>query len=160
MRPVTTTDRILGEAESPWTSWVKAGVRPPDEYERKSAKLAFKYCQNVLKSTCPELEPVIALSPDWAYNYSVYLVGYRWPEAEKTILADNYWGSHYVHYWLNDYFEEVSLTPPDLRPPKRWKEAEEHLAYASPWVINKYVSLFPEAKWEWAVNGWIDWTDI
>jgi hypothetical protein len=40
----------------------------------------------------------------------------------------------------------------------RWIEGEELIAKSD--LAKNYLELFPEAKWDWAINGWLDWTDI
>ena len=41
----------------------------------------------------------------------------------------------------------------------RWPEAEEAIA-KSPGYAKLYLIRFPEAKLEWAMNGWLDWLDL
>ena len=41
----------------------------------------------------------------------------------------------------------------------RWPEAEEAIA-TNPHLAKSYLELFPQAKLEWAMNGWLDWLDL
>ena len=41
----------------------------------------------------------------------------------------------------------------------RWPEGEATIAKDPTWA-EKYLERFPEAKLEWAMNGWLDWLDL
>ena len=41
----------------------------------------------------------------------------------------------------------------------RWPEGEVAIA-KDPECAKGYLELFPEAKLEWAMNGWLDWLDL
>jgi hypothetical protein len=111
VRPMNTTDRILGEA--------KRKVRPPTEKEQTDPLNAYYYAKDVIGGRFPEGEAAIATDPRWAHEYARDVIGGRWPEGEAAIA-----------------------TGPD------------------PYYTLAYLGLFPEAKLEWAMNGWLDWLDL
>ena len=41
----------------------------------------------------------------------------------------------------------------------RWPEGEPAIA-KDPECAQYYLKQFPEAKLEWLMNGWMDWTDL
>jgi hypothetical protein len=43
--------------------------------------------------------------------------------------------------------------PTGIRPQWAWLFSNRN-------VTQTYLELFPEAKLEWAMNGWIDWLDL
>ena len=61
VRPMNTTDRILGEA--------KRKVRPPTEKELTDPGLAYLYARDVIRGRWPEGEPAIATSPYYSKEY-------------------------------------------------------------------------------------------
>ena len=74
----------------------------------------------------------------WAITY-----GQRFPEAEPAIATSPKWAYNYAK---------------DVIKHGRWPEGEPAIA-TSPWA-GLYLRSFPEAKLEWAINGWIDWADL
>ena len=103
---------------------------------------AYVYAMFALKSRWPEAEAIIATKPFEAYAYAHSLIKGRWPEAEAIIMSHPTWAFQYAVDVIGG----------------RWPEAEEMLAKSS---HNKvYLKRFPEAKWDWVVNGWIDWLDL
>ena len=69
--------------------------------------------------------------------------GQRFPEAEAAIANDPFWAYSYAKAVLKG----------------RWPEVEEAIA-TNPHLAKSYLELFPEAKLEWLMNGWIDWLDL
>ena len=81
------------------------------------------------------------MDPYWAYNYARDVIKGRWPEGEPTIAKD----PHQAYNYALDVIKG------------RWPEAEEAMAKSE--YKNRYLHLFPDAKDDWAMNGWIDWLD-
>ena len=67
----------------------------------------------------------------------------RFPEGEAVIATDPYWAYMYARHIIGG----------------RWPEGEATIAKDPIWA-EKYLELFPEAKLEWAMNGWLDWLDL
>jgi hypothetical protein len=132
---MNTTDRILGEA--------KRKVRPPTEDELTGPYDAYWYAIRVLKGRFPEAEPYIAKSPYHAYLYASNVLMGRFPEGEPAIATD----PDYAHL----YARNVLMG--------RFPEGEPAIA-TDPLSAEPYLKKFPEAKLEWAMNGWLDWLDI
>jgi hypothetical protein len=132
---MNTTDRILGEA--------KRKVRPPTEDELTGPYDAYWYAIRVLKGRFPEGEPAIATSDTYAYLYARNVLKGRFPEGEAAIATNPDWAYHYAR----DVIEG------------RWLEAEATIA-TDPLSAEPYLKKFPEAKLEWAMNGWLDWLDL
>ena len=159
-------DRILGEAMTPyqrriynnpqmavvWSRRRKCRFPEAEPYIAKDPKSAYEYARDIIRGRWPAGEAAVSKDPRYAYQYAKDIIRGRWPEGEAAIVADTHLSYEYAGHLAYLYAKDV------IRG--RWPEAEEHLAYASPSEINRYISLFPEAKWEWAANGWIDWTDI
>ena len=129
---MNTTDRILGES-----------VRPPTESELKDPYCAYHYATDILKGRWPEGEEAIATNPDWAYHYAGYVIRGRWPEGEAAIATDPYWSYHYAKDVIRG----------------RFPEGEEAIA-TGPQCAKYYIELFPEARREWVMRGWLDWFDL
>ena len=85
----------------------------------------------------------MGLDPWWAYEYAKDVIRGRWPEAEATIAKDPYSAYHYARDVIGG----------------RWPEGEAAIA-KSPGYAKVYLEAFPEAKLEWAMNGWLDWLDL
>ena len=132
VRPMNTTDRILGES-----------VRPPTEKELTSPRSAYFYAVDVIKVRWPEGEPVMAKDPEYAYYYAVNIIDGRWPEAEEAIAND----PDFAYFYATDVIEG------------RWPEGEPAIA-TDPRVAERYIKRFPEAKREWVMRGWLDWFDL
>ena len=132
---MNTTDRILGEA--------KHKVRPPTEDELTGPYDAYWYAIRVLKGRFPEGEPAIATDLYYAYLYARNVLKGRFPEGEAAIATDPDWAYHYAREVIDG----------------RWLEAEATIA-TDPLSAEPYLKKFPEAKLEWAMNGWIDWLDL
>ena len=99
VRPMNTTDRILGEA--------KRKVRPPTEKELTDPHRAYLYARDVLNGGFPEGEAAIATSPHWAYPYAKNVIKGRFPEGEAAIAKDPIWAKEYLErfpeakqYWV------------------------------------------------------------
>jgi hypothetical protein len=87
-------------------------------------------------------DPIMAVR--WAIKH-----GQRFPEAEPYIAtrpSRPRWA-----YWAYYYARDVIGG--------RWPEGEPAIA-TSPDYANQYLEAFPEAKLEWAMNGWLDWLDL
>ena len=82
-------------------------------------------------------------TPHWAYRYAKDVIGGRWPEAEEAIATDPFYAYRYARDVLKG----------------RFPEAEASIA-THPYEANQYLIEFPQAKLEWAMNGWIDWLDL
>ena len=132
---MNTTDRILGEA--------KRKVRPPTEDELTGPYDAYWYAIRVLKGRFPEAEPYIATRPIWAYLYARDVIKGRWPEGEAAIATDPGWAYQYAEYVIKGRFPEGEAT-----------------IATDPHRAKIYLKKFPEAKLEWAMNGWLDWLDL
>jgi hypothetical protein len=81
--------------------------------------------------------------PYWALLYAEYVIRGRWPEAEPVIATDP----------MSAYYYSKSVLK------GRWPEGEPAIAKDPDYSI-LYLELFPQAKLEWAMNGWIDWLDL
>jgi sarcosine oxidase delta subunit len=79
----------------------------------------------------------------WAFNYARYNIKGRFPEGEAAIATDPYVAYVYARDVLKG----------------RFPEAEASIA-THPYCANQYLIEFPQAKLEWAMNGWIDWLDL
>jgi hypothetical protein len=132
---MNTTDRILGEA--------KRKVSPPTEEELTDPRRAYYYAINVISRRFPEGEAAIATSPYWSYHYARRIIRGRWPEAEAAIATSSWWGYRYARDVLKG----------------RFPEGEPAIA-TEPRLAKYYLKQFPEARLEWAMNGWLDWLDL
>ena len=130
---MNTTSRILGEASK---------VRPPTKRELTDPEKAYFYAERRMVRF-PEGEAVIATDPYSAVQYAKHVIQGRWPEAEPVIATDPYWAYMYARHIIGG----------------RWPEGEATIAKDPIWA-EKYLELFPEAKLEWAMNGWLDWLDL
>jgi len=139
---VNTTRRILGEARK---------ARPPTKSELKDPEKAYFYAEGKLawgdSRRFPEGEAAIATSPYWSYHYARRVIRGRFPEAEAAI-ATSRWALNYAWHVIHE-----------LEAGGRWPEGEEHIA-KDPEDAKFYLEHFPEAKLEWAMNGWLDWLDL
>ena len=81
--------------------------------------------------------------PYQAYWYAARVLKGRWPEGEATIATGPGWAYNYAKDALKG----------------RWLEAEATIA-TSPHFAELYLKHFPDAKLEWAMNGWLDWLDL
>ena len=81
--------------------------------------------------------------PYLALLYAEYVIVGRWPEAEPVIATDPMSAYYYSESVLKD----------------RFPEGERAIAKDPDYSI-MYLNAFPEAKLEWAMNGWLDWTDL
>ena len=132
--PVKCIDRILGEARK---------VRPPTKRELTDPYWAYHYAKYAIVGRWPEGEEAIATDPLKAYLYAKDVIKGRWPEGEATIATDPHQAYHYARYVIKG----------------RWPEAEESIA-TDPEDAKRYLELFPEAKREWVMRGWLDWFDL
>ena len=82
-----------------------------------------------------------AQKPDLACYYALYVIKGRWPEGEPAIAKDPRWAYFYARHVIKG----------------RWPEAEEATAKSE--YKDRYLQHFPDAKDDWAMNGWIDWLD-
>ena len=135
--------------------------------------LAYHYALDVIKGRWPEAEEAIAKDPRWAYRYAQYVVKGRWPEAEPAIATSPAYALNYAKYVIKGRFPEaepaIATTPHAYEYAKdviggRFPEAEEAIAkntsVANPHLAKSYLELFPQAKLEWVMNGWLDWLDL
>ena len=67
----------------------------------------------------------------------------RFPEAEAAIANDPFSAHRYARDVLKG----------------RFPGGEEAIAKDPIWA-EKYLELFPQAKLEWLLNGWLDWLDL
>ena len=177
-------DRILGEAMTPYQKriyknpqkafeWANHnGTRFPEAepYIAKDPQWAVKYAAQVLEDRWPEAEATILQSQDpfKAYVYARFALKSRWPEAEAIIATGPFEAYAYADNVIKGRWPEAEVTI--AKNPQRayqyavdvikgrWPEAEEILAKS---LYNEvYLKRFPEAKWDWAANGWIDWLDL
>jgi hypothetical protein len=135
---VNTTRRILGEARK---------ARPPTKSELTDPEKAYFYAFEKISRRFPEGEAAIATSPYWSYHYARRVIRGRFPEAEAAI-ATSRWALNYAWHVIHE-----------LEAGGRWPEAEEAIA-KDPEDAKFYLEHFPEAKLEWAMNGWLDWLDL
>ena len=131
---MNTTDRILGEARK---------VRPPTKREQTDPEWAYRYARMFIKGRFPEGEAAIATNPDWAYYYASYVIMGRWPEGEAAIATSQHWACLYAKDVIKG----------------RWPEGEPAMA-KDPYVTKRYLKLYPDAKHEWIMRGWLDWFDL
>ena len=89
----------------------------------------------------PHILSIVASNPEWAYRYAARAIKGRWPEAETTLAKDPLRAYYYALYVIKG----------------RWPEAEEATAKSE--YKDRYLQHFPDAKDDWAMNGWIDWLD-
>ena len=80
-----------------------------EEYIKRDPEWAYNYSRYIIKGRWPEAEEIIIKKPEWAYNYVFNIIKGRWLEAEETIKQDSFYAFHYA---LNIMKE-------------RWSEAEE-----------------------------------
>jgi hypothetical protein len=132
---MNSVDRILGEATRK--------VRPPTKKELTGPYDAYWYAIRVLKGRFPEGEAAIATVPAPAYGYARDVIGGRFPEGEAAIATH----PDYAYFYAEDVLKG------------RWPEGEAAIATV-PHRAKEYLLQFPEAKIEWAINGWLDWTDL
>ena len=144
---MNTTDRILGEAMTPYKNriykdpqkavgWaIKHKQRFPEAepYILKAAAepyilkatdpgTAYSYAKEVLKGRWPEAEEAIAKDPSLAYHYAHGVIGGPWPEAESVIATDPKWAYEYAKHVIQG----------------RWPEAEPVIA-TSPYSFGQGV---------------------
>ena len=81
--------------------------------------------------------------PYSALLYAEYVIKGRWPEGEPAIATDPMSAYDYSQFVLKG----------------RFPEGERAIA-TSPNYSIIYLKAFPEAKLEWAMNGWLDWLDL
>ena len=162
VRPMNTTDRILGEARK---------VRPPTRVELKDPEMAYRYALKFIKGRWPEGEAAIATSPQWANKYAHQIVHGRWPEGEAAIAKDTDQAMWYVMGILKRRWPEgeAAIATSPLRSyyyahdilKGRFPEGEATIATATdPYWAQAYLKRFPEAKREWVMRGWLDWFDL
>ena len=130
---MNTTNRILGEARN---------VRPPTKRELTDPEKAYFYAERRMVRF-PEGEAAIATDPYWAYHYARHVIKGRFPEGEATIAKDPLDAINYAWNVIGG----------------RWPEGEATIAKDPTWA-KKYLIRFPDAKLEWAMNGWLDWLDL
>jgi hypothetical protein len=126
-------DRILGEADR----------RPPTNGEQTDPYLAYMYARNIVGGRWPEGEATIIQHPEVAYDYARYILKERWPIFEPVIGKDPLWSFYYAKDVIKG----------------RFIAAEETLAHSQSDAKKWYLEVFPEAKEDWIINGWIDWLD-
>ena len=102
---------------------------------------ARSYARDILKGRFPEAEPVIAKDPRAACLYAQFSVRGRFPDGEHVISKDPHYAFTYAKYVIKG----------------RWPEAEANIAKSI--FKDLYFEAFPEARDDWAFNGWIDWLD-
>jgi hypothetical protein len=81
--------------------------------------------------------------PRSAFNYAKYVLKGRFPEGEAAIATDD---TYYAYEYARDVIGG------------RFPEGEAVIA-TDPYRAKDYLEAFPEAKLEWAINGWLDWLD-
>ena len=156
---MNTTDRILGEAMTPYqkrkriyldaqkaTTWALKHRQRFPEAEATIATdpvAAYSYARDVIKGRWPEAEPAIATNSFSAYEYAKDVIGGPWPEGEAAIATDPGYAYRYATEVIGG----------------RWPEAEATIA-KSQGNANRYAKEFPEAKFIFVMNGWIDWLDL
>ena len=128
------TDRILGEASK---------VRPPTDLQLTCPLNAYRYARDVVNGRWPEGEATIAKDPRSAHYYARDFIKGRFPEAEATIAKSPRSAYDYAKYVIKG----------------RFPEAEQRISKDPDYSIF-YLELFPQAKLEWAMNGWLDWLDL
>ena len=128
---VNITNRILGEAT--------------DE-RLKDPQAAYHYAKDVLNGRFPEGEAAIAKNTRWSYYYARDVIKGRWPRGEVAIAKDPQ-DAYYAYLYARDVLKG------------RFPGGEEAIAKDPIWA-EKYLELFPQAKLEWLLNGWLDWLDL
>jgi hypothetical protein len=129
--------------------------------------LAYRYAKEIIGGRWPEAEKTISSSPAWSVDYALYIVKGRWLTAEEAILRDAYWANLYVRDVVQGKWPEAEVAlvnEPEFSmryacyvTGERWPEAEAAII-KSAWKYS-YLTKFPEAKEDWAMNGWIDWLE-
>ena len=116
----------------------------------KAVAWAVKHAQRF-----PEAEPYIATSPETAVHYAIDVIKGRFPEAEEVIAKDPRLAYYYAINVLKGRFPEAE---PAIA--KNLNGADQWDYHMDPWWAKEYLKAFPQAKLEWAMNGWIDWLDL
>ncbi len=81
--------------------------------------------------------------PHQSYWYANFILKRRFPAGEKAIATDPYYACLYARHVIKG----------------RFPEGEAVIATDPRWSV-EYLKSFPDAKLEWAMNGWLDWTDL
>jgi hypothetical protein len=98
------------------------------------------YEWSCLNGRFPEAEPYISRKPSVAYAYArTHKV--RLPEAEPHFTKDAFLAYKYAKFVVK----------------ARWPEAERTIMESV--HCRSYLDLFPEAKDDWILKGWLDWLD-
>jgi hypothetical protein len=152
---MTNVERILGEITS---AKIKRIANDP--------RLAYYYARDTVGGRFPEGEATLAKSDEWAYWYAMDVIGGRWPEAEPTIRTLPMIAVLYAKNVIKGRWPEAE--PHIAESPRsaytyavqfgRFLEGEEAVAKSEDYRAD-YLELFPEAKDDWAMNGWIGWLD-
>ena len=183
---MNTTDRILGEAMTPWqkriykdpdkaAAWaIKHQQRFPEAepYIDKDPYWAYRYARDVLKGRWPEVEATIATSPH-VCKYAKDVIKGRWPEGEEAIANQlplslrTSLSFYYARGVIKGRWPEAEAaiaTDPGFaccyaRDTKdRFPEGEKAIATDPIWT-KRYLELYPEARLGWAMRGWIPLED-
>jgi hypothetical protein len=140
---------------------------PGEKAISRHPEMAYQYAKNIIRGRWPEGEAAIKRDPFKAYYYAKDTLKDRWPEAEKYIIRNDTAAGLYTFNVIHG----------------PWPEAEEAIAKDSVYAIlyaekilkgrffagektianssqrDRYLRSFPEARDDWAMNGWIDWLD-
>ena len=142
-------------------------MTPALAFDILTSSRAFKHSGVFSGYTRDQLEDIIANDP----TYSVALARTRkkpFPKGEDAISSDI--ESSYI-YAYNVLDDEFPLGEPTIAKSAtysyyyaknvlhdRFLMAEEVISKSR--RANEYLREFPNAKLDWVVNGWLDWTDL
>ena len=65
----------------------------------KNPSAAYQYAIYVIKGRWPEAEPIIMKDPESAYKYAKDVIKGRWPEAEPFIKKNGYYTDYYNYHF-------------------------------------------------------------
>jgi hypothetical protein len=121
---MSVTDRILGEAMTPWQKKIYTDPK-------KACAWAIK-----AQRRFPEAEPYISKDPYWGLMYAGKVIKGRWPEAEDAIAENDTYSLWYAEDVLKG----------------RFPEGEETIASGG--AEHRYIHVFPAALDDWIKKGW------
>ncbi|NHR07398.1 hypothetical protein HA052_19595 [Chromobacterium haemolyticum] len=102
-----------------------------EEYESSAAEIAFEICSEVGRRVLP-LEPIVLSEGEYAFMYARNIIQGRWPEAEKTLLKENYASL----IW--EYITDVINGP--------WPELEPYILRENSMLREAYPCFLKELK--------------
>lgn len=99
----------------------------------------YDYAVYNIGARWPEAEHYIMKNPQWAFEYITYFIGERWPEAEPYIATDPQYAYRYAINFMTD-FNNPS------QPTERWTLAEPVIK-TDPFWATKYAFYIIGDRW-------------